>query len=973
MRPVLPFSRHALAAAVLLATGSLLPVAPAAAQDLAATATVDIPAGPLDGVLARFAHQHGLTLSFDPQLLAGRQSTGLSGRHDVRAGLDLLLRGTGIEPVFDDARTVRLQRTAAPLDTPDAARRTQPLRVGAGNGANLALPAYVTAFGGSSIADSGTTRVAGPAFAARLSGNGDANTALRGLANVQYQNDMNQDAGTDGQREIDMRPLELSISGGRLYENNFRLNGVAINNLTGRHDISTGTVSPCGTDPMPDYCGSPDFAMIYGLHSQTVFVPDAFVESTTVIDSNASARYGDFMGGVVDYTLAEPKDERFSGTYSYDHSDSAWTDYRLATENTANRLRPNFHRDRHALSLNIPVREGWAMNLSYSQQDAYTRKQRDAQYINDAAIDDEGTSRYYRLASRHDTAAGRFTVDASYTDYENSVVATSFADSVFDVRTRGLTSQVRHEIDLPGLQWEAAGLGDVSVTSRVFYNHSYAHNGSNHDDVFTPTSSTSALRSGNRVSWASTEYADTCQPVQGVTATLACRYGGFGEREQGQTELGFSSEASGTLLGGRFSAGIGYTKASAERRRMRDSWFYSTYRTVFDVYTSPWAGTGFICAEGDPSCSAEQYAYTGVHHRPFDINVDVDMSNAWLEWDRRFGSLSVRAGLRLDHESYLDNLNLAPRVVLSWTPIESLAFSAGANRYYSGATLFYAIRDAQPSQVAYSRSHSSATGVVGAWVPPRTLRSMSYQASGLDTPYVDELTASVQWNEPWLDGSLRLRWVQREGKDQFATVEETSSIRTLTNDGRNRYRSATLEYLKGWDDLRWADHLGISLSATWSRQSTSANTYFDDDGETSPEDFIWYRDRAWTRATFQEVTGNLDIPLRTALVVDGSWFDNRLTVATSISWNLPYDGVRDSLKDITVDGQRYNIYEDARMSSTAIIGLSGRWQVMRSDTRNLAVQMRIDNLLNDMGNGLVDARSPWKRGRSFWAGLTMGF
>lgn len=56
-----------------------------------------IPAGRLGDVLAQFAATAGAPLSFDPQMLAGRDSQGLRGRHTVREGFALLLAGSGYE------------------------------------------------------------------------------------------------------------------------------------------------------------------------------------------------------------------------------------------------------------------------------------------------------------------------------------------------------------------------------------------------------------------------------------------------------------------------------------------------------------------------------------------------------------------------------------------------------------------------------------------------------------------------------------------------------------------------------------------------------------------------------------------------------------------------------------------------------------------------------------------------------------
>lgn len=57
----------------------------------------DIPAGPLETALARFADESGVLLTATPELVQGRQTRGLRGTFGAQAALDALLAGTGLE------------------------------------------------------------------------------------------------------------------------------------------------------------------------------------------------------------------------------------------------------------------------------------------------------------------------------------------------------------------------------------------------------------------------------------------------------------------------------------------------------------------------------------------------------------------------------------------------------------------------------------------------------------------------------------------------------------------------------------------------------------------------------------------------------------------------------------------------------------------------------------------------------------
>jgi iron complex outermembrane receptor protein len=77
------------------AVGPLAPVA--RAQSAPAARSYDIPAGPLDVTLSRYAAAADITLSFNADQTRGRQSAGIRGSYGVDAGLAYLLAGSGLE------------------------------------------------------------------------------------------------------------------------------------------------------------------------------------------------------------------------------------------------------------------------------------------------------------------------------------------------------------------------------------------------------------------------------------------------------------------------------------------------------------------------------------------------------------------------------------------------------------------------------------------------------------------------------------------------------------------------------------------------------------------------------------------------------------------------------------------------------------------------------------------------------------
>ena len=104
-----------------LSVGAAAPVAAQVqAQQQAATGQgaevrrFDVPAGPLDAALGRFARAAGVNLSYEAAALAGVASKGLRGDFTVWAGLSALLVGSGLEAVAQPGGGYVLRKGAAP-------------------------------------------------------------------------------------------------------------------------------------------------------------------------------------------------------------------------------------------------------------------------------------------------------------------------------------------------------------------------------------------------------------------------------------------------------------------------------------------------------------------------------------------------------------------------------------------------------------------------------------------------------------------------------------------------------------------------------------------------------------------------------------------------------------------------------------------------------------------------------------------
>ncbi len=130
------------------------------------------------------------------------------------------------------------------------------------------------------------------------SGNGDITSLLRILPNVQFDN-----AQLKSTTPGEISPANISISGGLFYQNNFQLDGFNMNN----------DLDPAGTQntqkPELNQQGVPG-------RSQGFNIDTSLLDSIIVQDSNISAAYGGFSGGVIQANTRRAN-KKFGAKISY--------------------------------------------------------------------------------------------------------------------------------------------------------------------------------------------------------------------------------------------------------------------------------------------------------------------------------------------------------------------------------------------------------------------------------------------------------------------------------------------------------------------------------------------------------------------------------------------------------------------------------------------------------------------------------
>ncbi|RDU52588.1 TonB-dependent receptor [Helicobacter sp. MIT 00-7814] len=588
-------------------------------------------------------------------------------------------------------------------------------------------------------------------------GNGDITSILKLLPNVQFNNASGSSA-TPGE----ISPANISISGGVPYQNSFQLDGFEMNN----------DLDPAGSNTNLQQRQR-------GGMSQGLNIDTSLLDSIVVQDSNISAAYGRFSGGVIEANIRKPRTDGWHAGASWQYTQDKLTNYHLYDSymsNFANGTNENYQDDfsKHILRANV---EGYVTkNLGIVAAFSTARSSMPNTYTSNAGTftqDQKRVSDNY-LIKLHYNPTERFTLEANltYAPQDNTYFTPNFKNSRYRMRSGGLQGGLKalYNSDL-GLWTTSLGYSRLENSRRSDVNYYTMLNGAE---------------------------------------------GQFGSVDQIQNNLTLKSdmqfnpiEALAVMHAFRVGAEAIYQDAT--RDRIEDSHMYIYGNGLTNIPTGQsWNGLpdsfGFISANatqyyqrmgvikaGKTSFSTTTYGL----YAEDDVNADLGSG----------GALNARLGVRLDGDNYMNKHKFAPRFSLSyiapWEESYKTQFTFGANRYYSRNLLAYRFyADAINSRVAYCRS-----GVNDAWqewagagtctqigpVPPvfsNGIVTTGNRLDSLDVPYDDELMFGISQNLFGLF-SANAKYIHREGKDQINTILQ-GNTQYFGNGGRTRANIFTL-------------------------------------------------------------------------------------------------------------------------------------------------------------------------------------
>jgi hypothetical protein len=760
--------------------------------------------------------------------------------------------------------------------------------------------------------------------------NGSINEALGVLPGVQL-GEFHRTSDNAGE----ILPPNLSISGGRIYENNFMTDGFSNNSLL---------------DPTFDNIDNKN--NVPG-HPQQNFLHPSLVENVTVYRSNVPARYGNFTGGAVDIETRDPSGS-FGGEANIRHTRSEWTDFHKSRDREeeydnpiAGGVQPEFDKYDGSILLDVPISENTGILASYNQ--IYSKIPYYQIEVPENTISKQDEYRrienFFLKSVTHFSADTKLSITGTYAPYEADYFREEVVNSDYTLENSAysLMSNLEHRTDSSLIE---VGLGYSRST-----NSREAHN------LYQ--------------TWQVTESKSWGEVTDAGKKFQYSKEGGYGDIEKEQDSLlanvhvTLDPIGSGTVQH-NLSYGFSYERVNGTFDRTEEFTNYTLARKNDDV----------ICEVGAVDCiNNEQFMFIKTVYPEDEADITIKFYDTYFEDRIEIGQLTLRPGVRISSENFQDNTNLAPRLAAGYDLFGDgkTNFYAGFNRYYGKTLMTYALEEQKTPYTNWRRSTKLVDDKPQEWRERSRTSIAAKQVSDLETPYSDEITVGV--THSLFGGILDINYLERDGEDQLASTllekdPDTGYVYTeWNNDGESTHQSASVSWEKSW-----RKHY-LFLGATWQETETNNSDYYEytekvDERYDGFFDPVWYRNSLVDRSDLprpdfnREVVGNLVYSVSLPL---------GMTFTNSTRYRSGYEALENTGDDMDLpSGESYDIYEEVKQPESWIFDWTLKWEKIFRNAQAIAIRADLNNVFNQKvlaGN----SDDTYELGRQFWLGMTYNF
>lgn len=612
--------------------------------------------------------------------------------------------------------------------------------------------------------------------------------------NVQFSQDQ-----LAANTQANLNPAEISINGAQSFQNKFIINGVSNSN----------TLDPVGA-------GDSQNGLLSG-GSQGVALNTDLICKIEVLDSNVSAKYSGFTGGVIRAETCAPKTEigKIHGSINYDYTSSDWSRYHQETDADKNLFEGESSQANQAeytkqgISANLysKLSENFAVDLTGSFRSSILPVK--------SGFGDEG---------KVDQKKENTNLGATFFYDPSTNLSAKFGFSFGDLNENNYTES---RINSQNLVKNESTLLFAELNQKTEYAH-FKHR-LNYKKIDNSRDWDMSISKTWLFSEQSKNWQNTAKVFEGSTGSdinltqetfnydLDAVFNAF--------ELGMTHH--------KISSGAGYSRDDVAWQRPTDSTIFvaTTHSTNPSLITLKDLDGG-ACLAHDSLCDEsttapfiyknQEYIYKGQYfnsgslYKAGTYTNSFDQAYLYLEDNIQWKNINARLGLRADYDGSNHNYNFAPRTHISYQPFSSpaLMLSSGWNRYYSSPTYMTDLRQAIGS-LNYKIKREDQ---LSEWTETATSNASSVRKNDLKTPYSDEFVFAV--NSQLSNINLGLKWVNRQFKDELSrnyTTTPAGGFNYSYEYGNSGYGqsdtySITLNNINPLRFMKSSHQLGLSIN-----------------------------------------------------------------------------------------------------------------------------------------------------------------
>lgn len=747
--------------------------------------------------------------------------------------------------------------------------------------------------------------------------------------NIQFSNNFRS-----GLQQGELSPAEISINGGLAYDNKFLINGMSINN----------NINPVGAGT------SISATEILG-NSQTVAVNTDLICNIKVLDSNVSAEYGEFTGGVVSAETCAPKTEvgKIHGNIIYDYTSDSWSKINFpdqesldAYEDSKNEAKqPFFTKQGVSATLYGNLTDQLGFNAFGSFRHSLIPLK--TNFTDPSEFDQTRTASNYGVEFFY-TPSDKTTLKVGTQLFENSG---KYYNSTF------LHSENTQQSDSQSFYINLKNkFNFVDIEQQLNYQTQTSSRDAEQDAYIWARSSTK--------NW--------------YPSLSTQSYGNYGSITQQEEKLEYSIKAKFepiqfAKVSHQFKMGAGYGHYNAYWERLNNSNnYYNATKNIKNLNCYAADGNQYdACDEGNGNDG--QFATLRNVYQAGKIDIQQDRWHAYIEDSMNINPyIQTTLGLRTDYDSLTKNNNIAPRSSLVLKPFgdQKLSITAGWNRYYGLNSFANELQD----QKGLLQTREKRTNVSDIWLPDLTYNQTTNLRADLDTPYSDESVFAINTNIWNINAGLK--YVQRDNKDQ---LRQQQGNKSYDNSGQSESNILTFS-LNNIKPLKLKDSLHhLSLNADITKTKRNFDTFDSTFYTGTPQ--IYYDGRLIDAE--DKPADNYNTPWTIRLDWNIGFSNIPLNINNYLSYRAGTPAMKKTLSTsktgfvYELDGKKYDTYTPYETKNAFNWDMRTTYAIPTSKNTKTILGLTINNVINRKNEYVVSGIATPEIGRQFIADVTFKF